>query len=272
LLESLAHLEGAGLPFTGAGPDGRSARRPVVLERRGLTLRFWSYSYAAGQTAGTGRPGCAEARLRDILADVRPPAGRGTIDIVSLHMDAEFQPAPAPSRIALCRKLAEAGVPIVLCHHPHVCQGVERWGDAVIAYSLGNYVFEITDYMRAGAPDCHLSFHLHVDLDARGVLGVEAVPVVIDGDGLPELARGAEREAILNLLAERSRLLQDPERLEAVYREMIAHWSRGFFSNVAGAVKQRSWGRLKLVLSSLGRTPTKRRWLVDYLRTRLPSA
>jgi poly-gamma-glutamate synthesis protein (capsule biosynthesis protein) len=41
----------------------------------------------------------------------------------------------------LARGLIDAGANLVVGHHPHVLQGIEYYGDGVIAYSLGNFVF-----------------------------------------------------------------------------------------------------------------------------------
>jgi IMP dehydrogenase/GMP reductase len=43
------------------------------------------------------------------------------------------------------RALVDAGADLVIGHHPHVLQGIERHGDGIIAYSLGNFVFENTN-------------------------------------------------------------------------------------------------------------------------------
>ena len=37
------------------------------------------------------------------------------------------------------------GVDLVVGHHPHVLQGIERHGRGAIAYSMGNFLFENTN-------------------------------------------------------------------------------------------------------------------------------
>ena len=39
------------------------------------------------------------------------------------------------------RRAIEAGADIVVGHHPHIVQGIEKWEDTYILYSLGNLVF-----------------------------------------------------------------------------------------------------------------------------------
>ncbi len=43
-------------------------------------------------------------------------------------------------------------------HHPHVIQGIERYGDGVIAYSLGNFLFDNLSDVKRLHGVLHLGF------------------------------------------------------------------------------------------------------------------
>ena len=43
---------------------------------------------------------------------------------------------------SLAHKLIDAGADIIVGHHPHVAQEIERYKDGWILYSLGNFVFD----------------------------------------------------------------------------------------------------------------------------------
>jgi hypothetical protein len=58
--------------------------------------------------------------------------------IVLLHWGHEYFNHPAPDQVSFCRELAKAGATLVVGHHPHVQQGCEAIGDALVSYSLGN--------------------------------------------------------------------------------------------------------------------------------------
>lgn len=265
MLECLEHLRAASIEVAGAGPNLSAARRPAMVERKGIQFIIFGYSYGCGQIAGKTTPGCAEAKLDSIIKDLAKWETSNGVKIVCLHMDAEFQSAPSPDRIVMCRRLADAGVDIVLCHHPHVAQGIERWGRSLIAYSLGNYVTPVSGYMLAHSMECHLSFHLEVECDADGVAAAEIVPVVIDESGRPNLADREERSVILDLIADRSNLLADNDRLRELYQRMVAKWSVGVAELFYWSLGKRDWFTCRRLLEDLWQTPTKRRWLVDFL-------
>lgn len=63
--------------------------------------------------------------------------------ICSIHWGLEFLDYPGPDQVELGHRLIEAGVDLVLGHHPHVLQPVERYRNGLIFYSLGNFVFDL---------------------------------------------------------------------------------------------------------------------------------
>jgi hypothetical protein len=64
------------------------------------------------------------------------------IRIVSLHWGDEFVPLPSPYQQQLAHRLVDGGANLILGHHPHVLQLVEEYKGALIAYSLGNFIFD----------------------------------------------------------------------------------------------------------------------------------
>jgi len=70
-------------------------------------------------------------------------ASDADVKVVCIHWGDEYSEYPSPSQIDLAHKFVDSGIQAVLGHHPHVVQGVERYKDSVIAYSLGNFVFDM---------------------------------------------------------------------------------------------------------------------------------
>ncbi len=66
---------------------------------------------------------------------------KGQIVIVSMHWGKELINRPTHEQKEIAKKLKNAGASIVMGHHPHVLQGVECQGGSLVAYSLGNFIF-----------------------------------------------------------------------------------------------------------------------------------
>jgi hypothetical protein len=65
--------------------------------------------------------------------------------IVVVHWGDEYLSAPNIFQQRVAHALIEGGVDMVIGHHSHVLQAIEQHGDGLIAYSLGNFLFEYTD-------------------------------------------------------------------------------------------------------------------------------
>ena len=61
--------------------------------------------------------------------------------IASFHWGVEKADVPTADQITLARSAIDNGADLVLGHHPHVLQGVERYKGKYIVYSLGNFCF-----------------------------------------------------------------------------------------------------------------------------------
>lgn len=145
----------------------------------------------------------------DLRPAIRRARRRGGIVVVSVHGGNEYVHLPSQAVVDRYRQLVDAGAHLVVGHHPHVIQGVERHGDGVILYSLGNLSFSTfgTRHREQGA-------RLY-GLLARVVVGqaalreVELVPLWVDDTaawrvgGLVLDPRPAEPQLLGGVFAER---------------------------------------------------------------------
>ena len=106
-----------------------------------------------------------------------------------LHWGAERAPCPNADQLAIGDALAEAGAKAVIGAHPHVLQPIVERGGALIAYSLGNFVW----HPRSG-PQADTGV-LEVRFIDDEVDGFSFYPHVLDanGDPAPASAEAADR-------------------------------------------------------------------------------
>ncbi len=146
LLDTLATLDRLGIAYCGAGKNLTEARRPAVIERKGLRVALLSYSciLPIGSVATANRMGIAPARgfgaeeaMREDITRARREAD---FVILSIHWGKQLERYPSSFQRGLGRKLLEWGADAVVGHHPHVLQGIQVEGGKLIAYSLGDFV------------------------------------------------------------------------------------------------------------------------------------
>ena len=180
--DTLAALDDVGIRYAGAGADEAAARQPTFVDVRGLRIAFLSYTDVLENTfAGPDRPGVAFAAEEAVAADVASARARADVVVALFHFGVEYTDAPQPDQQRLARAAIDAGALLVLGHHPHTLQGWERYRGGLIAYSLGNFVFDLDDEDLANlGPRAFQSAVLFVTLSDDEVLDVRAEPVVID--------------------------------------------------------------------------------------------
>lgn len=143
LEDTLQHLSAAKLAFVGAGRRLAEARRPAVITVKGKKVGLLAYSLTLPDDffATPFRAGTAPGYLGHVRADVKELRGQVDYVVVSFHWGGELMTSPRPYQTVVARAAIDAGADIVIGHHPHVLQGIERYKNGLILYSLGNYVF-----------------------------------------------------------------------------------------------------------------------------------
>jgi poly-gamma-glutamate capsule biosynthesis protein CapA/YwtB (metallophosphatase superfamily) len=143
LEDTRAALEKAGIQPIGAGRDLAQARAPVYMKANNATVAFLAYSLVFPEEfwAGPQKPGTAFGHERYVRADVAAARRHADIVVVSFHWGQEGKTALRDYQTLLAHAAIDSGASVVLGHHPHVLQGVERYKDGVIVYSLGNFAF-----------------------------------------------------------------------------------------------------------------------------------
>jgi len=79
--------------------------------------------------------------INNLLRQVAMAKSACDILVVSLHWGQEHMPVPSPWQVEAAHKIIDAGAKIVVGHHTHCPQGIERYNNGLIAYSLGNFNF-----------------------------------------------------------------------------------------------------------------------------------
>jgi poly-gamma-glutamate synthesis protein (capsule biosynthesis protein) len=203
---SLQHLHRAGIATAGAGETYEQAHEPAILVRHGVRFAFLGYTYAdQNDTPEATHPVIAGRNPQRVRADVAAARQRADVVIVSLHDGTEYSARVARETEEFCHAAVDAGAALVLGHHPHVPQRIERYGDGWIFYSLGNFVFQ-----QYTPPEVQTALMARVTFAGSRIESVDAVPLVIDWHSTPRLASEAEGEPILRRIGLEQAVLWPP--------------------------------------------------------------
>ena len=187
-LDTVRSVERLGMKAVGAGPDLERALAPQVVQRLGLKVAFVGFSEIAPIefAAAPDRPGTAWADPEQIAEAVHAARRKADIVVATFHWGIEKQTLETARQRELADVAVRAGAQVVIGAHPHTLQPVRRQGGAIVAYSLGNFVFG------AQSPETTTTGILELDLTAEGVAKGNWRAGRIEG-GRPLLAKQAPR-------------------------------------------------------------------------------
>jgi hypothetical protein len=193
LLETIDHLEAAGLRYVGAARDPAHGSDPAFLVVRGARIGFLAY-------ADLDFPYACQSRVDGNLASLRAQvaAARASCEflVVSFHWGRQGSDQPTPRQIDVAHASIDAGADLIIGHHPHVLQGAEIYRKRLILHSMGDFVFDARNVEEAESG----IFLIYCD-PGEG-LRLLMVPVLITAARKgPEYPSSWRRDRILELFA-----------------------------------------------------------------------
>jgi poly-gamma-glutamate synthesis protein (capsule biosynthesis protein) len=150
-MDTIHALEASGIEVVGVRRSTSPSCIPITRTVGGLRVTFLGYAFERDRY-WSGPPLYAFGPDCDIANEVREARRDADIVICSMHWGEEFVRWPSSQMVRLGRQIIEAGAHAVIGHHPHVFHGLERYRHGVIAYSLGNFAFDMLwdDILRNG--------------------------------------------------------------------------------------------------------------------------
>lgn len=192
----------------------------VIVEKHNLSIGFLGY-YVDGFTDKQNTITMNRIDGKKIIEDILQMKARVDCVVVSLHWGIENVFYPSPAQIDLARKMVDAGAMLILGHHPHAVQGIERYRNGLIAYSLGNFQFALHPTISIREKTSR-SIILAIELSKSGVESYDMIPIRINNDYCPYLMDQEEKHAVFSLIDTISRPIRDGEISKKWWFEEIA--------------------------------------------------
>lgn len=197
LLDTFSTLEGAGIPYVGAGRNIEEAKKPVYLIANGMKIAVVS----ATQIERNAVPDTKEATMTNagVLRCMDPTAlleviaqAKANSDFVILyiHWGTESQETTDWLQDKQAPIYAEAGVDLIIGDHPHCLQKIDCISGVPVVFSLGNYWFN---------SKTQNTCLVEVQLTKEGLKSLQFIPCLQENCRTSQL-EGAKKEEVLNYM------------------------------------------------------------------------
>jgi poly-gamma-glutamate capsule biosynthesis protein CapA/YwtB (metallophosphatase superfamily) len=204
--DTLQALGSAGIESSGAGRSSDEAWEPAYFEEQGLTIGLVSCTTVTGErydidwaadsgqsethtvtsdevggttdtetltfSGGIGVASATDERLSDAVTQA---GANADVVVVQIHGGDEYRREPTERIEQLTETAISAGADVVVNHHPHVTGGLELRDGALVAWTLGNLVFDQEIW------PAFPSYTLTVHVTDEGVARAYVDPLLIEG-------------------------------------------------------------------------------------------
>jgi poly-gamma-glutamate capsule biosynthesis protein CapA/YwtB (metallophosphatase superfamily) len=228
--DSLKEFEKLKIPILGVGLSEEAASQAVIIKRDGVKIAFYGIGNSPSEIEQDGEKAYSNnLENPQIYTHLNELRKQVDILIVSAHWDNECIDYPQPDVQQVARKMIDAGVDLILGHHPHIPHGIEKYNNGIIVYSLGNFQFKCTI-----RPELDYSFIFKAELDKTGIIDYNIIPVMVGEDSRPRVVYGEEADTVLNFIEMVSKPLSggiseemfEEAASEIFYKDNLNAWAK----------------------------------------------
>lgn len=155
---SIAYYDKMNLPYVGTFKNEKDQNTLRIQNINGIKIAILAFTYGTnGIPVPKGKDYLVNIIDKErILAELSRARRIADFVILNLHWGIEYKRFPNEEQKELAKTFTDGGADVILGHHPHVLQPIEKLRtkdgrDAVVVYSLGNFISgQMWDYKDIG--------------------------------------------------------------------------------------------------------------------------
>lgn len=144
--DTLSHLSRAGIQYVGVQQGmNDSIQNAVIVHDPRMTIAFLGFEDINNVStySASDYPRPWKASDDAVIPAVTRAQSQADVVVVTFHFGNEYNFTHSGRQEQLSHAAADAGADIIIGHHPHVIQDIEVYNTSIIAYSLGNFIFDM---------------------------------------------------------------------------------------------------------------------------------
>jgi len=213
----------------GAGENLSVASRPLILDKQGHRIGLYACAEHEFSIAGKNHHGANPIDLLEVFDHISTLKSDCDQVIVLFHGGKEYYRYPTPELQRICRKMASSGADLVVCQHSHCIGAYEKYGDGIIVYGQGNFLFDRHD-------DEFYQTGLLVNLKLGNKTEIDFIPIQKNGNGV-KMPDSDYSTRILTDFYKRSEEIKDYEFVKSQFDEYCLKNGQYYLATLAGLGK-----------------------------------
>lgn len=197
------------IQYIGAGENYQEAHQYKILEKNNIKIAFLAYNDSdvilATNEATENRPGTAFMDLDSLKKDLAEAKKSADFIIVSMHSGTEYEENPNSRQIEFARAAIDAGANLVIGHHPHVIQQIEKYKNGYIFHSLGNCIFD-----QAWSKETTEGIATQIIFAKNEIKNIKILPLIIENYSQPKIISQNDNQETFQKIINRLNLPADP--------------------------------------------------------------
>ena len=190
LEDTLKRLKEANINYLGAGLNEKEAFAPVIKEIKGVKIGFLAFTdlgsrFWEASASSSGIAWISQDDLEKVKKEIEDAKREADFLIILLHSGEEYQAIPSAFQTKFAKLAVDSGADLVIGHHPHVVQKIEKYKSGYVAYSLGNFIFD-----QGFSKETMEGLLLRVIIEGKKVKELTPVEVKINKNFQPEILKG----------------------------------------------------------------------------------
>lgn len=229
------YLDANNIRSVGIGKTLTEARKPAIFELgQNIKIGFLAYTGLAYDIVYAEKYSVAPLKEEIIKEDMAKLKNKVDFCIVSMHFGYELVDYVLPIYRKIAKFTVDCGADIIIGHHPHVINGIEIYNDKIIAYSLGNFIFD-----NPIIPKKRDSMILKIGIgNDANICNLEVIPIYINDEYTPIIPEKITKKRIIDRFINLTESLKSDENDRLFWECASNSFIHNGFENIGKTIKK----------------------------------
>jgi hypothetical protein len=176
--ETIKYLDSTNIKYLGIGDNYENASKPLTINFHNLKIGIFNIAEAEEGRLSNHTYGVNDIENLDFTNTIKINSQKFDLSILVFHGGIEYIKLPPPYIVQLLRSYIDAGIDLIIAHHPHVIQPIEIYKEKFIFYSIGNFFYDLPTTLKIKIPKSTIGIIPRLII-RNNVIRIEILPYVI---------------------------------------------------------------------------------------------